>query len=51
MPGFTSYEFVVQKLEEAPGLRSQHDIKDLDIYFRRKSNLFKTVPTGTLSID
>ena len=47
MPGFTSYEFVVQKLKIPLGSRSQHDVKDLDIFFRRKSDLFKTVSTGT----
>lgn len=46
MPGFTSYEFVTEKLEVAPGCRAYSDIKNLDLYFRRKSTLFKTVSTG-----
>ena len=48
---FTSYEFVVQKLQVAPGARLLHDIKNLDIYFRKKSHLLKALETGKNIIE
>ena len=46
MPGFTSYSFVVEKLRVPAGERNEHEVKNLDIWFRRKSKILKNVNAG-----
>ena len=47
---FTRHDFVVQKLQVPAGRRAEHDIKNLDIYFRRKSHLLQALATGKINV-